>query len=367
MTIRAKYISKELNSKMNDEISADVRRRFFGEFGGELKAALKEAPWDVWLVGGAVRSLRWNCPVKDWDLLCDCGDKKAVKSFAEALCRRLEASFVVLDELHGIYRAVDRCRRQLDFCTRAGACLQDDLNRRDFTINTLAVCLNGDLPVRGAEHAGEDIDGRRLRAVSAEAMLEDPVRIFRAWRFLAEYAERVGLIPHEALAGQLLQAQKLIFASAPERIWDELSRTLACPIIPVWDFLCQSGLSDFFGAQKFDDVYNLIKNFEKIAEDKFSELPKSGRMLYDWFNSGIGKTGRTYFSSFKLALLCGWNQVCGRAACGGHAVSASEADGGFREACRTCAEEWSSRLKLAVSEKKLLAELFAAAGEALRL
>lgn len=347
---------------MEDKISAPVRRRFFEEFGAEAVEALSGASWEIWLVGGAVRSLCWDMPVKDWDLLCDVGVKEEVRSFAEGLCRRLKASFVVLDGQRGIYRAVDSRRRQLDFCAREGGSLQEDLDRRDFTVNSLAVCLNKELPVRGAEYACGDIESRILRSISSEALREDPVRVFRAWRFLAECRDRVGLAPHAELAGQILQVRELIPSCAPERVWDELSRALRCPVLPMRDFLRESGLQSFFGQQDLDGVYAIIESFERLAEGRFSDLPESGRRLYDWFGAKIGKTGRSYLSSFKLALLWGWNEVCERslAETPGAPECSPEAERSraLMRSFRADVGERSSKLRLAVLERKLAAELF---------
>lgn len=347
---------------MEDKISAPVRRRFFEEFGSEAAEALSEAPWEIWLVGGAVRSLCWDMPVKDWDLLCDVGGKEKVRSLAEGLCRRLKAAFVVLDGQRGIYRAVDSRRRQLDFCAREGGSLQEDLNRRDFTVNSLAVCLNKELPVRGAEHACGDIESRILRSVSSEALREDPVRALRAWRFLAECKERAGLAPHAGLASQILRIRELIPSCAPERVWDELSRALRCPVLPMRDFLRESGLLSFFGERDLNDVYAIIGEFERAAEEKFSDLPESGRKLCDWFGSKIGKTDRTYISSFKLALLCGWNEACESALAEPPGARQDSPEDELNRALTSSfgarAEEQSSKLRLAVPEGKLAAELF---------
>jgi len=63
--------------------------------------------------------------------------------------------------------------------------IQDDLARRDITINAIALDLNGNFIDNG--HALKDILGGVIRAVSADAFIEDPLRIVRAIRFAARF------------------------------------------------------------------------------------------------------------------------------------------------------------------------------------
>jgi len=104
--------------------------------------------------------------------------------------------------------------------------LEDDLRRRDFTINAIAHAEDGTLidPFGGAG----DIRDRMLRHVS-EAFIEDPLRVLRAARFMARLAplgfrvapETVTLMREIAASGELA-------ALVPERVWQELAKALRC-------------------------------------------------------------------------------------------------------------------------------------------
>ena len=104
--------------------------------------------------------------------------------------------------------------------------LEDDLRRRDFTINAIAQAEDGTLvdPFGGAG----DIRDRMLRHVS-EAFIEDPLRVLRAARFMARLAplgfrvapETVTLMREIAASGELA-------ALVPERVWQELAKALRC-------------------------------------------------------------------------------------------------------------------------------------------
>ena len=103
--------------------------------------------------------------------------------------------------------------------------LEDDLRRRDFTINAIAEDADGRLV---DPHGGvRDLEARVLRHVG-EAFAEDPLRVLRAARFMARFAplgfrvadETMALMRGMVAAGEL---QHL----TPERVWQELARALA--------------------------------------------------------------------------------------------------------------------------------------------
>jgi tRNA nucleotidyltransferase (CCA-adding enzyme) len=104
--------------------------------------------------------------------------------------------------------------------------LEQDLERRDFTINAIAQDEQGALvdPFGGAR----DVEARVLRHVSA-AFAEDPVRILRGARFLARFAPLGFTVAPETLAlmramVEAGEADHLV----PERVWQELCRLLSC-------------------------------------------------------------------------------------------------------------------------------------------
>ena len=102
--------------------------------------------------------------------------------------------------------------------------LQEDLARRDFTINAIAQNESGELidPYCGAR----DIEARVLRHVSP-AFAEDPVRILRGARFLARFASRGFSIAPETLALMCAMVDAgEVDALVPERVWQELKRAL---------------------------------------------------------------------------------------------------------------------------------------------
>ena len=106
--------------------------------------------------------------------------------------------------------------------------LEQDLERRDFTINAIAQAEDGSLvdPFGGVR----DIEAKVLRHVSP-AFAEDPVRILRAARFLARFAPLGFTIAPETL--ELMRgmvAAGEVDHLVPERVWQELKKALEMPL-----------------------------------------------------------------------------------------------------------------------------------------
>ncbi len=113
------------------------------------------------------------------------------------------------------------------FHTDASVTLEDDLARRDFTINAIAEAADGSLvdPFGGQA----DIQARVLRHVSP-AFAEDPVRILRAARLLARFAPLGFTLAPETLAlmRAMVEAGEVDHL-VPERVWQELKKALEMP------------------------------------------------------------------------------------------------------------------------------------------
>ena len=110
------------------------------------------------------------------------------------------------------------------FHTSPDVAIEEDLRRRDLTINAIAETENGEIidPYGGAE----DLKQRRLRHVS-EAFAEDPVRILRIARFAARFAPLGFHVAKETneLMKQMVQSGE-VDTLVPERVWAEMARAL---------------------------------------------------------------------------------------------------------------------------------------------
>ena len=181
---------------------------------------------EVYLVGGAVRDELLGRPVRERDWV-------VVGATAETLLRlgyrRVGRDFpVFLHPATNEEYALARTERKTapghrGFAVRAGQAvtLEEDLARRDLTVNAMAKAADGQLidPFGGQR----DLAGRTLRHVG-EAFREDPLRVFRVARFAAELA---GFGVHDSTR-KLMSDMAASLAELPaERVWAEFRRALA--------------------------------------------------------------------------------------------------------------------------------------------
>ena len=118
----------------------------------------------------------------------------------------------------------DHCQYWFDFTPLKGDSIAQDLLKRDFTINAMAVnlkdLLNRDAPLCLIDPIGGigDLSQRTVRAISEEVFRDDPLRILRAYRLAGQLDFRI-----EEKTGSLIQRDRdLIKNTAPERIREEL-------------------------------------------------------------------------------------------------------------------------------------------------
>ncbi|HVG75306.1 MAG TPA: hypothetical protein VM824_07980, partial [Thermoleophilaceae bacterium] len=135
-----------------------------------------------WTVGGALRDELLGREVTDIDIAVE-GDPEAA---ARELAREVRGPVFRLSEAFGAWRVVDRRGgRVYDFAPLQGEAIEEDLARRDFTINAMARPGDGGElidPLGGRA----DIESRTLRVIGPEAYESDPLRPLRLARFAAE-------------------------------------------------------------------------------------------------------------------------------------------------------------------------------------
>jgi poly(A) polymerase len=167
------------------------------------------------VVGGAVRDRLLARPVLDWDILVPGDAREAAVTHA----RRLGGSPFPLSERHGAWRVVDGgCT--FDFSGLAGP-VEDDLARRDFTLNAIAVPLDGTTVVDPFGGVADLAEGR-LVPVSDASFRDDPLRLLRLPRLAVE----LGLSPSEDAVRMARRDAHLAPQAAGERQFAELHRLL---------------------------------------------------------------------------------------------------------------------------------------------
>lgn len=189
---------------------------------------LGQAGYEAWAVGGAVRDVLAGLKPGDWDLTTSARPEEVRRIFRRTVPVGIEHGTVGVIARSGKMYEVTTFRRDVEtFGRRARVVfansLEEDLDRRDFTIN--AVAWN---PITGElrdPHAGErDLAERRLRTVGdpARRFEEDRLRVLRALRFAGTFGLEVEDATWQAIRDS---ADRLDNLSA-ERIREELRKVL---------------------------------------------------------------------------------------------------------------------------------------------
>lgn len=220
---------------MKVEIPGEVR---------EIGTALGNAGFNAYLVGGCVRDLFLDREPQDWDITTDAKPEEIQKVFPESVYEnrfgtvgvktgsedpRLRIVEVTTFRKEGAY--TDRRHPDsVDFTSS----VEEDLARRDFTINAMALDVKGanaskkaDLSVVDPFEGMKDIEEGVVRAVGGpeERFSEDALRLMRAVRFSVELGFE---IEHDT-RGAIAKLSGLLEAVAKERIRDEFAKIVMSP------------------------------------------------------------------------------------------------------------------------------------------
>jgi putative nucleotidyltransferase with HDIG domain len=287
----------------------------------------------VYLAGGAVRDMVMGKSAADYDLATDARPEELMRMFRSVIPTGIRHGTVTVRfkgtafevttfRTDGVYRD-GRRPESVSFA----ASIEDDLSRRDFTMNAMALSLpNGALvdPFGGRA----DIERRRIRCVgeSAARFAEDGLRPLRAVRFCA----RLGFTLDDALLAAIPAALPVTAKVSAERVRDELDKILACRApLAALRAMEHSGLLALIlpelaacrgveqrGLHAFDVLDHSLYALEYACEHDFSPAVRLAALLHD-----IGKvscaawradTGRqpdgvwTFYNHEKVsARMCG--------------------------------------------------------------
>lgn len=277
--------------------------------------ALRAAGFDAYLVGGCVRDMLIGRTPKDWDLTTNAHPDQIVALFPDSYCNNEYGTVGVVtqseDERLKVieitpYRAesgYSDARRPDE--VRFGVSLEEDLARRDFTVNAIALdpeTLAVVDPFGGIAHLTE----KRLSAVGVaqERFAEDALRMMRAVRLAAELDFVIDVDTMMAIAHNADNLAKI----SQERIRDEFSRILNSDV-PMQGivFLEKFGLLRHVMPELLDsikveqnqahafDVYeHLLRSMQHAADKKWPFILRLAALLHD-----IGKPATRKFSEEK--------------------------------------------------------------------
>ena len=191
----------------------------------EILRRLERAGYEAWCVGGAVRDTLLGLPPGDWDVTTSAPPEVTLELFApNALPTGLRHGTVTAGgvEITTFRRDGDYPDHRRPDHVEFTSSLAEDLARRDFTVNAIALNLWGELadPFGGRR----DLAARTLRAVGdpESRFREDALRILRGLRF----ASRLGFSIDPETAGAVHRCGPLLENIAPERILTETTGIL---------------------------------------------------------------------------------------------------------------------------------------------
>jgi len=229
-----------------------------------LGSSLTEQSIKSYLVGGFVRDMLLGRETADIDIAVATDALKIAPEIAAAI----GGKYFPLDEANGVGRIVltsqetapAKGRLELDIATLQGS-IEQDLSRRDFTIDAMAIDLESIIqshpqlidPFGGLN----DLRQRVIRAVSETAFESDAIRLLRAVRLAAELDFSID----KETESQIYHHADLLASVAGERVREELLRLLAIP---------NSGQLLFY----LDDLGLLMVMFPEMAETMGVEQPK---------------------------------------------------------------------------------------------
>ncbi|SHI16791.1 CBS domain-containing protein [Desulfosporosinus lacus] len=194
-------LARERSIAMRQDI-LDLIERLPKEVQNLLEAVsetAEEEECSVYIVGGFVRDLLLSVPTQDLDFVVEGSGGQ----FAQALMRRIPDGKLTQHIKFGTAQIIFPDGSHLDIASTRwehysfpGAlpqveesCLRDDLFRRDFTINSMAICLNTERFGELVDYYGgkQDLQQRKIRFLHNISFIDDPTRMLRAIRFAERY------------------------------------------------------------------------------------------------------------------------------------------------------------------------------------
>jgi len=271
-----------------------------------FESAIRKLGVNAYLCGGTVRDLLLGRPFRDVDVVLSDHVFEAAQLFRAAI----NAPYFVLDEERQIARVV--CRQgNWDFSAFRDSTIEGDLEKRDFTINAIALPWKDFFPDRSLQpvidpfSGAADLKRKIIRPVTETSLQDDPLRMVRAFRIHAELDFEIDPAIHK----QIEKWHPLISAVSTERITEEFDRLFLQPDSAVtWKLIGDSPLfGSLFpeilptkgceqGGYHHLDVWShsllTLQNFEKLLLDIPAIFPEYQEPLLEYIAAIPGTLDR---------------------------------------------------------------------------
>ena len=254
-------------------------------------------PPSAYLVGGTVRDALLGRQRNYFDL--DFVLPQGAIKIARRLARIYQAGFVMLDKERQIARVVFK-QGTVDIAQQEGDTLEQDLHRRDFTINAIAYNLQSQEiidPLNGQA----DLDQGVLRMIAPGNLQDDPLRLLRAYRQGAQL--KFTIEPQTRSTIRQLAAQ--IATVAAERVQAELNYLLSTTSGSPWlteaweDGLLSMWLEDL--SKENLETLNLVETVAELVSKNWSDFDQ-------YLQECMSKSSLSWLNLAKLSCLVSSNR-----------------------------------------------------------
>lgn len=246
----------------------------------EVLSRIEENGFEAYVVGGYVRDYLLGIESTDIDICTNARVKELLDIFSDTNATSNEYGAVKIlsndfrIDITTYRRDVryngNRRKVEIEYVNN----LMDDINRRDFTMNTL--CMNKEGKILDVLNGKKDIDDKIIRCVGniADRLNEDPLRMLRAVRFATTLNFKI----EEELYKQMKANRKLIEELSMERIKEELNKILLCEnAVRGLDMLKNLGFLPYMGVEynsnivNINDICGMYSQLELTKEYPFSK------------------------------------------------------------------------------------------------
>jgi putative nucleotidyltransferase with HDIG domain len=202
----------------------------FPEFVGEIFGKFEKAGFKIYVAGGAVRDILTGNIIDDWDFTTNATPEQILNLFPDGYYDNQFGTVGIPDASFPHPHEITTFRKEFGYSdtrrpdkVKWGKTLEEDLSRRDFTVNAMALNSQGELT--DLFHGQEDLENKLIRAVGNPNLRfsEDALRMMRAARIAAENNFTIEVSTAEAIR----QNATLINKIANERVKEELFKILS--------------------------------------------------------------------------------------------------------------------------------------------
>jgi putative nucleotidyltransferase with HDIG domain len=239
-------------NRLREEISKDP-------FLSRLSRLAKEKKNPLFLVGGYLRDLLLGTPGKDYDFVLPKDASLLIETIEGAL--HLRFFKVGKEEMNTTTYRIIKEGMSVDLTFLQGETIEEDLRRRDFTVNTVAFSLQ-DETFHWVEGAPEDFEKKLIRTVSKHSIDQDPLRMLRAIRYVCTLD---GFVMDKELKEEISLKKEKIASLPGERIKAELDQIFLSPQPAL-------GMKSLYESDLLLTLFPELKGLETLGQNEHHHL-----------------------------------------------------------------------------------------------